>query len=455
MANRTLFCADWVLPVTAAPIENGAVLVDDDSGRIEAIGTVQSFTDVVDARRVELRDAILLPGLINVHAHPELSFLRGALEDLPFHQWIPRLRRIKMAVSFTAEELRDAARWTCAESIAAGVTTLAATEDSDGAMHALRDAGMRGIAFREVFGPSPESVSVSIDGLRSSVDAMRELETELVRVGVSPHAPYSVSDALFTAVCSYATSESLRVAVHTAESHTEQLLVARGEGDFAAGLRARGIDTPPRATSTVQLLQRTGILDCAPLLIHCVRVTDEDIALMSAAGAAVAHCPVANARLGHGIAPVPEMLDAGVRVGIGSDSVASGNRIDLLEEARVAQMMQRARLTSPTVLPAEQLLRLVTIDAARALRIDDRVGSLEPGKEADLCAISIAAPHCRPVFDPVGTLFMSCRGSDTIMTVVGGRIVYELGAFTTIDVESLRRRMDHMGSRVRAAADGS
>lgn len=450
---RTAYIARWVIPVTSAPVQNGAVVVND--GRIERIGSAAGIAmnaAAADIATVDLGNVILMPGLINVHAHPELSFLRGALEDLPFHQWIPRLRRIKLAVAFSPDELRDAARWSCAEAAAAGITTIGATEDSDAAMHALRDAGMRGFAFREVFAPAPSDAHDAVAGLRTAVDAMRMMESEMVRVGISPHAPYTVSDDLFRAVAQYAKSCDLPVAVHAAESGTEQMLVTQGAGAFAEGLNNRGIETPPRGTSTIDVLARTGILDRAPLLIHCVHVNREDMKSIALAGAAVAHCPVANARLGHGVAPVPEMIDRGIAVGLGSDSVASNNRIDMLEEARIAQIVQRARLHSPTAMPAETLLRLATIDAARALRIDDRTGSLESGKDADLCAISIDGTHAIPAFDPVAALFMSCRGSDTVMTMVRGRIIFRSGVHHTLDIDRLRPTIDDMGARVRHAA---
>jgi 5-methylthioadenosine/S-adenosylhomocysteine deaminase len=436
--------------VSAPPIRNGAVLVVD--GRIAAVGPRVSIPLDEQMAAVDLGDAVLMPGLINVHAHPELSVLRGSLEDLPFHKWIPKLRRIKTGITFTSDDWRDAARWTCAEAAAAGITCIGATEDSDASMHALRDAGMRGIAFREVFAPSPADAAAAMERLRSSVADMHALETGLVRAGVSPHAPYTVCDVLFSAVAAWSREERLPVAVHASESETEHELVTHGVGGFADGLQARGIDTPVRGTSTVDLLKRTGILDCAPLLIHCVRVSDTDIADIEASGSSVAHCPIANARLGHGIAPVQEMIDAGVMVGIGTDSVASNNRIDILEEARVAQIVQRARLLSPTVLPPDALLRLATIDGARALHVDDRVGSLEIGKDADLCAVSLSSVHARPVFDPVTALFMSARGTDVILTMVQGRIIYRDGVHHTLDVAALGERMNDFGARVREAA---
>ncbi|MEO5509020.1 MAG: amidohydrolase family protein [Longimicrobiales bacterium] len=444
------YSARWVLPATSAPIERGAVLVID--GRIAAVGPAASVPLPDGGEDLHLGEAVLLPGLVNVHAHPELSLLRGALEDLPFHLWIPRLRQLKAAAVLSPDDLRDAARWTLAECAAAGVTTVGATEDSDASLHALRDAGMRGIVYREVFSPAPADATSALQGLRDNVSAMRTLETELVRVGVSPHAPYSVSDALFTAVARFAHEQSLPVAVHTAESATEQELVTSGDGFFANALRARGIETVARGASTIDMLQRTGILDLAPLLIHCVRVSADDIAMIVSAGASVAHCPVANARLGHGIAPITELMTAGAVVGIGTDSVASNNRIDMLEEARVAQLMQRARLGSPDVLPTHALLRLVTIDGARALGLDDVTGSLEIGKDADLCAVALDGIHSVPIFDPVGTLFMSASASDVVLTAVRGRVIYRRGVESTLATATLATRMDVLGTRVRVAA---
>ena len=446
----TRYTARWVVPVSAPPIADGALLVAD--GRIAAVGDATQVPLPDDALAVDLGDAVLMPGLVNAHAHPELAVLRGILEDLPFHEWIPRLRRIKTAIGFSHDDWRDAARWTCAESAAAGITAMGATEDSDAALMALVDAGMRGVTFREVFAPAAADAVTARDRLQAAVDEMRRYETDLVRVGVSPHAPYSVCEDLFRLVAEYAASSGLAVAVHAAESEAEQLLVTAGAGPFAAGLRTRGIATPPRAESTIALLDDTGILDLQPLLIHAVRLAGDDIRRIADTGARVAHCPVANARLGHGIAPVVELREAGVTVGIGTDSVASNNRIDLLEEARAAQLMQRARLGSASALAPAELLRMATIDSARALGLHDRVGTLEAGKDADLCAVSLAAVHTRPSYDPVATLFLSARGADVLLTVVKGRVIYRDGEHATLDMAALRGRFDALTERVRLTA---
>ena len=240
-----LYTADWVLPVASEPVQDGAVLVDE-KGIIRDVGIRTRIAAGDDIARVELGAAILLPGLVNVHAHPELAGMRGLLEDLPFHEWIPALRRAKEGAGPDGD-LAAAARWTCVEAIAAGVTTLAGTEDSGAALDAMREAGLRGIVYREVFGPAPDHATRAVQDLMQKVESMRHTATDLVHAGVSPHAPYTVSDDLFRLVASYATSERLPVAVHAAESEVESQLVIDGDGPFAAGLRTRGIQTPPRA----------------------------------------------------------------------------------------------------------------------------------------------------------------------------------------------------------------
>jgi cytosine/adenosine deaminase-related metal-dependent hydrolase len=446
----TRYRADWVLPVSAPPIRDGAVLVDDH-GIIQDVGPDAAVPRPDTAEHTDLGAAIILPGLINVHTHPELAGMRGLLEDLPFHQWIPTLRSAKEAAALSAEDFGDSARWACLEAAAAGITAIGATEDSGAALEAMRETGLRGIVYREVFGPAPAQAEPAMARLRVRVEAMRRRTTDLVAIGISPHAPYTVSDELFALAAHYATDEGLPVAVHAAEAEVETQLVAAGAGPFAAGLRTRGIPTPPRGRSTIDLLHRTDILDTRPLLIHCVFIDDEDMQRIADAGAAIAHCPIANARLGQGIAPLVEMLEAGVRVGLGTDSVASGNRVDLLEEARSAQLMQRARLASASALPPDRLLRLATIDGARALGLDRRVGTLEVGKDADLCAVRVDRLHARPVIDPTATLFMSARGSDVILTAVRGRVLYRNGAFATLDPSTLRSRIDAIGARLRDA----
>jgi len=447
-SDLTCYTARWVLPVTSPPIRDGAVVVAGD-------GTIADVCPAADApphARVEaLGDVALIPGLVNVHAHPELTPFRGLLEDRPFNWWIPDLVRLKRAAALSQEDYEVAALWACAEALANGITTLAATEDSAAALHAMIVAKMRGIVYQEVFGPAPDDAGVAVARLARKVAALRTRETSLVRIGVSPHAPYTVSDELYRRTAALALAEALPIAVHAAEAEVEALLVRDARGPFADALRARGIPVHPRARSTIALLEETGVLAARPLVIHAIRVDEEDIAALSVAGAPVAHCPIANARLGHGIAPVLDMLEAGITVGLGTDSVASNNRLDLLEEARAAQLFQRARTGSADTLGAERLLRMATLDGARALGLDDRIGSLEPGKEADLCAVALDRPHTSPVHDPFAALILAARGSDVVLTMVRGRVLYRAGRHTELAVTDLRPRLEAIAARLREA----
>jgi len=443
----TEYRADWILPVATPPIRNGAVLVGKD-GRIAGVGPATSLDVPAEAERIDLGEAILLPGLVNVHAHPELAMFRGALEDLPFREWILRLVGAKRSLLQAGDALA-AARWTMVEAIRNGITTLAATETSGASLQALQESGLRGVVYQEVFGPDPTLVDDAINQLRRDLDLLRQNAGDLVRIGISPHAPYTVSDELYRATAALAEREDIPIALHLAESAAERELVTRGEGDFAPGLRSRSIPTPPRGRTPVDMLFRLGVLERRPLLIHCVNVDDEDIDRIAASGCSVAHCPVANARLGHGVAPIPRLRAAGVTVGLGTDSVGSNNRMDLLEEARIGSLLHRAIAGSHELLSAIDLLDLCTRQGARALGMEGQVGTIEPGKDADLCAVALGRPHTVPTHDPVAALFHAARGSDVVLTVVAGRILYLGGDFLSVDPRGAREGIEAAADRLR------
>ncbi len=394
-----------------------------EDGRVTYIGP---RTGAPAGDRVDLGDSILVPGLVNAHTHLELTAMRGFLEDLPFRPWILRLTKARQAV-FTPERSLASARVGIAEGLLAGVTSFADTSESGATHQALREMGARGVVYQEVFGPRAEQCDEAVAGLRDRVDALAGSDTALVHTGVSPHAPYSVSDALFTATTELALARSLPMAIHAAESDEETALVRDAAGAFADALRARGIAAEPRAASTIRLLARVGALRARPLLVHCVRVDQEDIRLIAAAGCAVAHCPASNAKLGHGIAPVAEFLAAGIRVGLGTDSVASNNRMDMLDEARLSILMQRARLTRHDTLSATHALELATLGAARAVGLGDRVGSLEPGKAADIAAFPLDDLRDAPVFDAASALVFAAAGRVARLVMVAGEVLVRDG----------------------------
>ena len=413
----TTYHARWVLPITEPAIEDGSVSVEN--GRISYVGPRRDEGKVID-----LRDAILLPGLVNVHCHLELTAMRGFLEDLDFRRWILRLTSAKRA-AMTAESLLDSARAGLEEGIAAGITTYADTCDSGVVIDAMSEYGVRGIMYQELFGPDPAQCAASIADFSAKLERHRSRSSTLVRVGISPHAPYTVSDDLFKAAASVAAREKLPMAIHVAESDVETQLVVEGEGAFADGLRARGIEVRRRAKSPVALLDALGVLDQRPLLIHCIRVNADDLAAIASKKARVAHCPISNAKLGHGVAPLLETLAAGIDVGIGSDSMASNNRMNLLEESRAALLLQRARIGTHEALAAADVLELLTMGGACALGLSDEIGSLEVGKSADLAAFDIAT--ATPTYDPAVAAVFSIDGSRAKFVAVAGVPIVEDG----------------------------
>lgn len=427
MSTRVRYHARWVIPIASPPIADGTVVVDGD--RIVWVGPRAHAP--ADGRDEELGDAVLTPGLVNAHTHLELTMMRGFLEDLPFVDWIRTLTRAR-AEALTADDARDAALLGVAEGLAAGITTFGDTGDSDAAFEAMRTLGARGIAYREVFGPDPSVRAAALEELKAKVSTMRQRATALVRVGVSPHAPYSVSDGLFTAVADYAAREQLPLAVHIAESADEDALVQRGEGPFAEFLRGRGIQVARRAPGPIALLRAAGLVRSGTLLIHCVRASAEDVRAVALAGCGVAHCPVSNAKLGHGAAPLMEFIAAGARVGLGSDSMASNNQMDLLTEAREAALQQRARALRPDTLSARAALRLATLGGAEALRLDAEVGSLEVGKQADLVAFAFDE-RAGPAPDPVTALIFSPSAVRVRRVVVAGEELVRDGIVTSFD----------------------
>lgn len=405
------YAAPWVLPVESPPIANGAVLIAED-GRLSAVGADDAVPSPPGVVAVRLHGAALLPGLVNTHTHLELTGFDGLLPQDDFPSWIRGVIRLKAARS--SGDFLAAARQGIRDCWAGGVTTVADTGDSGAAAEALCELGGSGIAYHEVFGPHPDQATAALEGGVRRLEELGRFAGSRVRLGISPHAPYSVSGALFRLVADYASRHSLPVAVHVAESADESRLLADRSGGFAEAWMERGIPLPAGAGCTpVAWLERHGVLGGRTLCIHVVRATEADLDTLSGSGTAVAHCPRSNHRHGHGVAPLRGLLARGVRVGVGTDSVASVSPLDLLAEARAARQIAS--------LDAEQALRLITTDAARALGLQHECGSLVPGKWADLVAMDLP-----------GTVDAS-RLPDTLLTrppqavrltVLGGREVY-------------------------------
>ena len=445
----TLYCAPWVLPNASSTIADGAIAVDD--ARIVAVGPAAVLRKQYPESSVQdFKESAIIPGLINAHSHLELTVMRGFLEkeEPDFFSWLRKLTIARLE-RMTEDDLYVSAAWGACEAARAGVTCVADASDSAATtMKALTDVGLRGIVFQESFGPDPRLVKDNVEKLRGKVAGLRQIETPLVLCGVSPHAPYTVCAPQLEAIARFATDERLSLMMHAAETEMEVAFLRDGCGPFADGLRNRGIEWKPAGVSTIQYLKDHGVLQTQPLLAHCIQVNDADIEMIRETETKVAHCPKSNAKLGHGVAPLRKFLSMGIAVGLGSDSVASNNTCDLLEEARFAVLLARATAHEMNV-SAQQVLQTATMGGARAVGLQ-QVGELAEGLQADFAVVSLKGTHQLPMYDVVETLILTSSGRDVTLTVVAGREVYREGRMTTVDEDRLRVRVNEVAVKIRS-----
>jgi 5-methylthioadenosine/S-adenosylhomocysteine deaminase len=432
---------------------DGAIAVDGPH-----ISSVASRSELIlqfpSATVIDFGESAIIPGLVNSHSHLELTAMRGFLEreENDFFAWLRKLTIARME-KMTADDLYVSAAWGACEALRAGVTCVAdASESAVASMKALQDVGLRGIVFQESFGPDPRWALENFEKLKEKMAGLRQLETERIKCGVSPHAPYTVCASQLEMISRYAVDEKLPLMMHAAESRMEVSLLRDGNGPFVDSLRTRGIEWHAPRISPIQYLNDHGVLEARPLLAHCIHVDDPDLEMLKQSESRVAHCPKSNAKLGHGVAPFQKLLDQGVRVGLGSDSVASNNVCDLIEEARVALLLSRSQSSSNTsrLVSANDVLRSATIGGARALGVEDQIGELRAGLQADFAVVSFAATHQTPSYDPESTLIFASSGSDVIATVVAGEEMYRDGRIISIDEERLRGRIREIANKLKS-----
>lgn len=428
--------ARWLLPIHMPPISDGELVVE--AGRVLHIGKSTGRADI------DLGNVALLPGFVNAHAHIEYTALRGLLEDIAFFPWVRRLTALKAHLTF--DDWVSSATLGAAEMLAAGVTCIGDCADAGATVNALIASGMRGIVFREVFGieadPDDQTIVRNLDRKLADMQAhiLRAGAEERVGVGISPHAPYTVRASLFEPLAALANRRNVRQQIHMAESVAERELFAQGTGEFAEMFTRRGITFERRGETAVSHIGASGGLDAPMVAVHGVWATESDIALLKEKNAAVAHCPRSNGKLAAGFAPLKAFLNAGLSVGIGTDSMVSGNSADIFEELRFALYNARARENDPLALTARQALEMATLGGAKVLGADDELGTLQVGKRADFTVVRLDGLHLHPTPEDnvEGALVYSARASDVLATVVGGEAQYEAGRFPRLELSGLR-----------------
>lgn len=447
-----ILAARYVLPVAAPHIEHGAVLVRDN--RIVEIGELSALRAAHPAETV--RDfglAALMPGLVDLHTHLEYTAMRGLVDDLPYAEW--KLQVMEKESLLDAEDWEDAAMLGALEALRSGITTVADLTDSGAAVRAVNTSGMRAVVYREVQTMDKRRVTEVMESAQKDIAEWKSSASgDLLTVGIAPHSAYSCHPELFREVSDYAIATGTPVATHLAGSREEFEFVKYGASRLAFEYRQKwGADIPwlPTGVSPVQYVLQWGLMDVPELLaVHCTQIDDHDIDVIASKDVAVAFCPRCNAKLGMGVLPLRKLLNRGVRVGIGTDSPASNNTMDMFDEMRIGLLIQRAVDAHEQFHVARKFVKLGTFDSARALRMEHTVGSLEPGKAADIIAVDLSHTHQLPTQYPYSTVVHAANQENVIFTMVDGRVLYDEGQWATMDVERLKARAEELRVKLRA-----
>lgn len=416
--------ARWVAVVNSSQLllEHHAIVVH--GGVILDLLPIDRAREKYAAQEIQVLDHHLLcPGMINLHTHIAMNLMRGIADDLPLMTWLnhhiwPTEREVVWD-----DYVRDASLHACAEMLSGGITCFNDMYFYPNATaNAAMQAGMR--AHLGLF-VSEFATNYAVDAddyLQKGLEARDGWRShELITAAIAPHAPYTVSDKTFEKVVVYA--EQLELGIHT---HLHETRHEISESVQQYGVRP------------MQRLAALGVLGPGLLAAHAVHLLPQEIELLAEHGCHIAHCPSSNLKLGSGIAAIPALLEAGVNVGIGTDGAASNNRVDIFTEMRLAALLAKGATEDPTVLPAHQALEMVTINAARALGMDDKIGSIEVGKQADFAAIRLDDLIAAPYYDPISHLVYTCGREHVTHTWIAGELRYSNGVYANIEPMELK-----------------
>jgi 5-methylthioadenosine/S-adenosylhomocysteine deaminase len=423
----TLISARWVVPVEPAGtvLEHHSVAVRD--GAIEAVlPTPQALEAYPGHARVDLPEHVLIPGLVNLHTHAAMTLMRGMADDLALMRWLQDHIWPAEAEHVSAQFVRDGTLLACAEMLRGGITCF---NDMyfypEAALDSALHSGMRA-AFGMIVIDFPTGYASDPDDYLAKGLAVRDKYRDhpLFSFCLAPHAPYTVSDRTFGRVATTAAELDCPIHCHVHETQDE---VARSVAEH--GVRP------------LERLRRLGIVGPNLVSVHSVHLTPGEIAMLADHGSSVAHCPSSNLKLASGFAPVAALVAAGVNVGLGTDGAASNNRLDAFQEMRQAALLAKAVAGDAEAIPAHKALEMATLAGARALGLDGRIGSIVPGKRADLAAVSLAGPEATPVFDPVSHL-VYCVGREQVSHVwVDGHPKMVDRALKHLDIPALDTRV--------------
>ncbi len=384
----------WLVPVSPADtvLEHHSVAVR--AGRIvDILPHADALVRYRARESFDLADHVLIPGLVNLHAHAAMNLMRGIADDLPLMRWLQEAIWPAEAQHACPAFVHDGTLLAAREMLRGGITTC---NDMyfypDAAATAFDAAGMRAVIGLIILDFPTSYASGADDCIRKGL-AVRDKwrSNPLLGFSIAPHAPYTVSDANLERAASLAAELDTPIHIHVHETANE----------ITDSLAAHGVRPLHR-------LERLGLLGPNLIAVHAVHLDDTDLARLAHHACSVAHCPTSNMKLGSGIAPLPRMVERGINIGLGTDSAASNNRLDLFQEMRHAALLAKVAIQDAAAIPAHLALHMATLGGARALGMDTEIGSISVGKKADLCAVSLADPLMTPCFDPVSHLVYVC-----------------------------------------------
>ncbi|MDP3029433.1 MAG: amidohydrolase [Deltaproteobacteria bacterium] len=414
-------------------IEDGAVAIKDDG--IIAVGPGPVVAGSVRAGRVlEARGGLIMPGLINCHTHAAMTCFRGLADDLPLMTWLndyifPAERKMNADMVYCATLLA------CVEMLRSGTTTFCDMYlFTDQVAQAAAKAGLRAWIGEGLFDfPSPNYGELE-NGFKYTEELiLKWREHPLISITIDPHATYTCSPDLLQRAKDLAVLYDVPIVIHLAETKSE-----------VEAIRARYRHSP------VIHLKELGLLDEHLVANHCVVLDKADIEALAENRVKVVHCPESNMKLASGVAPVPQLLEAGITVGIGTDGCASNNNLDLFQEIDTMAKLHKVYCLDPTVIDARTAVRMATTNGAKVLRSGRKIGSIEVGKKADIIVIDMNKPHLTPVYNLYSHLVYAVNGADVISSVINGRVIMENGIIKTVNEEEILSRVREIGKNIRS-----
>lgn len=373
---------------------------------------------------------LLIPGLVNAHTHVYMTLFRNCADDLTFDDWMYG-RILPLEDALTPEDCYWGTLLGIMEMLSTGTTAFSTMDFfMDATAGAIKEAGIRAVLARGLVGgrDNPEGGRMRLNQAFDALSKWKDIETIDFMLG--PHAPNTCDDSFQKEVAAVAERLGLRIHTHISESRSE-----------VETIRATYGCTPP------ELMDRCGLLTDRTVAAHCVHVTDGDIELFAKRGVSVVTNPVSNLKLVNGVAPVPKMLKAGLNVALGTDGASSNNALNMFREMGFLSLLHKGMTGDPQMIAAPEALNMATKNGARALGFKD-VGEIRVGFKADLAILDLDRPNLQPLNDPVAALAYSANGSEIETVLVGGRILYERGSFTTIDKEKVLFEVDKICERI-------